>query len=571
MTILHPQDPAGLTAAANTAATLPNAPIAEICEICAARFRVEAHYDDPWKTPVTLAPLRVEYTDGPVISDGGRTRALTTFGLQDGQPIQGVRPELGAYDDRAPRPGPLLARLVPEGAGDPAALERQIIADLAAFARSMETAMQPWITEWESSGWWGLADRFWNSVSAGASAWWEGEGDFWASVGDWFENLPAMLGEAWNTLSSSAQALWDNRDKILGLLKDLAEGSVAAFEAGLEVIATVINNIPGLEEIGGLLKALVEESAEWASAMIEMATQTRVLRVLGATMLGTFIMIPPNFWTDMIGLGLGYLIPELLIAMVLAVIAFFTAGTGGAVLAARIATYIAKITTALSKGGRAGRALMSVFTMLTSISTKMIDLIKALKGRIAEVAEGVTNRVTRITRRVRRHDVPCFDLPRGAKPAEFDRQLEQQMATINQMTVDDMAYAHWVLEQARTEHARQVAAGLRPPGSSFTDLLRDGTAQSDAREEFRQSLLDQGLGQAEIRDRMNAVNATHFLDIVAGGNPSLVGIGGAVENQGIGGQWPRGGRALGLGSEAGTLHREGFGSSRMNVRLERCR
>ena len=139
------------------------------------------------------------------------------------------------------------------------------------------------------------------------------------------------------------------------------------------------------------------------------------------------------------------------------------------------------------------------------------------------------------------------------------------------MTVDEMAYSHGVLAQARAEHARQVAAGLRSANGSFTDLLRDGAAQSDARALFEQSLCAQGLGRAEMRERMAAVNETHYLDIIAGGNPSSVGIGGAAENQGIERQWPQDRRAAGLGAEADALHRGGFGSSKMNVSLQRCR
>ncbi len=190
--------------------------------------------------------------------------------------------------------------------------------------------MQPWIIQWEADGWLGLFGSLWGSIKSGASAWWEGEGEFWNSVGEWLSNLPDMLGDAWDSLSESAKALWENRDQILALLQSLAEGSVAAFEAGLEAIARALQSIPGLEEIAQLLSDIVEESAEWAGAMIEMATQTRVLAVLGGTMLGTMMMIPPNFWSDMVGLGVGYLIPELFIAIVLAIIAFFTAGAGGA-------------------------------------------------------------------------------------------------------------------------------------------------------------------------------------------------------------------------------------------------
>lgn len=117
-------------------------------------------------------------------------------------------PEVGAYDDRAPEPEAITARLVPEDVGDPAALEEQIISDLATLAQNMETAMQPWISDWESDGWLGLFGSLWSHLKSGAAAWWEGEGDFWASVGEWLFNLPDMLGDAWESLSESAKTLW---------------------------------------------------------------------------------------------------------------------------------------------------------------------------------------------------------------------------------------------------------------------------------------------------------------------------------------------------------------------------
>lgn len=421
----NPQNPQSFAAAAKVKATQPNTPVAEICEPCAARFRVEAHYDDPWKTPITLAPLRVQYVEGGVISEGARTFGLPSFGLQDGQQIDGVRSELGMHQDRAPEQGAIIAEIVPEGGPDPKVLEEQIIADLGVFADSMETAMGPYIREWEDDGWLGLFDSLWSGLTSGASAWWEGEGDFWNSVGEWLSNLPEMLGDAWESLTDSAKALWENRDQILGLLQNLAQGAVSAFEDGLEAVARLIASIPGYEEIAELLTDLVEQSAEWGGAMIEMATETRVIAVLGATMLGTFMMIPPNFWTDMVGKGIGYLIPELIIAIVLAIIAFFTAGTGGAALGARIATYTTKITAALSKGGRAGRALMRVFAFLKSIAGKMIDLIKALKGKIEEVKEGVTNAITRITRKSRKPRGRRTRIPEDADDATR-RSLERE-------------------------------------------------------------------------------------------------------------------------------------------------
>lgn len=557
----QPQNPDNFSTATKVAATQPNTPVAETCEPCAARFRVEAHYDDPWKTPITLAPLQVQYTDGALISEGGRTRALATFGLQDGEPIQGVLPEVGAYDDRAPEPGAITARLVPEDVGDPAALEEQIISDLATLAQTMETAMQPWISDWKSDGWLGLFSSLWSNLKSGAAAWWEGEGDFWASVGKWLSNLPDMLGDAWESLSESAKALWENRDQILALLQDLAQGSVAAFETGLEALSNAIQNIPGLEEISLLLKDLVEESAEWAGAMIEMATQTRVLAVLGATMLGSMMMIPPNFWTDMISFGVGYLIPELFIAAVLAIIAFFTAGTGGAALAARIATYTGKVTTALSKAGRAGQALLRVFTFLKSISGKMIDLIKALKGKIDEVAEGVTNGITRITRRSGKRvrdptDMPCFNRPPNSTRQEFVDQLTEQEAAINNSDLSELMRRRALVK------------------ANGTGKFRDAAAQRNARSQWIRNKIDElidqhGLIEAERLAELEAstLDATHVLDIVAGGDPSNIsGLQNRSVNRSLGSQWR--GKVDDLDRALADQARQG--AVKANIRLRPC-
>ncbi len=493
--------------------------MAEICEPCAARFRVEAHYDDPWKTPITLAPLQVQYKDGSLISEGGRTRALATFALQDGEPIHSTLPEVGAYDDHAPEPG-------------------------------AKPAMQPWISDWESDGWLGLFSSLWSNLKSGAAAWWEGEGDFWASVGEWLSNLPDMLGDAWESLSESAKALWENRDQILALLQNLAEGSVAAFETGLEALSNALQNIPGLEEI-----------AEWAGAMIEMATQTRVLAVLGATILSSMMMIPPNFWTDMISFGVGYLIPELFIAAVLAIIALFTAGTGGAALAARIATYTGKVTAALSKAGRAGQAMLRVFTFLKSISGKMIDLIKALKGKIDEVAEGVTNGITRITRRSGKRvrdptDMPCFNRPPNSTRQEFMDQLTEQEAAINNSDLSELMRRRALVK------------------ANGTGKLRDAAAQRNARSQWIRNKIDElidqhGLIEAERLAELEAstLDATHVLDIVAGGDPSSIsGLQNRSVNRSLGSQWR--GKVDDLDRALADQARQG--AVKANIRLRPC-
>ena len=565
-----PHQASGLTAASAQAGAQQNAPVGQACIPCMSNFRVEANYDDLWRTPITQAPLRVEYFDGEVIDAGGETRGTLSFGQEDGRVTDDIRPDLGSLEGTAPHFGRVVARIEPQAGPDPDALEAAIVGDLETFAGEMETAMGPWTLEWEKSGWLGFFGSLWTGLQNGVSAWWEGEGEFWSAVGDWLSNLPEMLGDAWDSVSDSAKALWDNRDQIFELLKNLGEGAVSAFESGIEALSAALKNIPGLEEIAGLLEDLVDRSAEWAAAMIELATRTSVLRVLGATVLGVFMMIPPNFYSEMVATGVGYLLPEAIIAILFAILAFFTGGGTAPALYARLAAFVLRVTNSLKSAGKAGAALLKVFNLLKSITNKIIDLIRALKAKISEVAESATDQITRITRKVTRHDVPCFDLPNGADPVEFDRQLAEQMATINAMTADDMAYAHQILDQARAEKARLEALG-QWSGGSFTDILRDNATQQRARASHRQLLQSQGFTPAQIREQMNNLNATHYLDIIAGGDPSSVGIGGASENQGIGRQWPRDDRSEGIGNAARDMRNNGMSNRNMDVNLRRCR
>jgi len=409
-------------------------------------------------------------------------------------------------------------------------------------------------------------------VRDGLGGWLEGEGEFWSAIGEWFANLPEMASDAWNSTTVEAHRLWDNRQALLDLLASLARGDVNVFERALEALRPVFQfAIEGVGDMGALMNEVLDRSAEWAQGMHELVLRTDVLVVFGATALGVLAAIPPNFWAGVVGNGLGFLIPEAIIAILLFLLAAFTGGTGAGPLAARLAAFATGIKRRLAFLGDAAAYFVRLLDGLSDIIEKIKDLIRRLMSSRRQRATGQTDREIPMVRPVRRHDVPCFDLPPGADPAEFDRQLREQMDAINQMTADDMGYAHHVLDQARAEHARQVAAGLRRPGSSFTDLLRDGGAQTRARRDYQRDLVMEGLDDYEIDQIMDDVDATHFLDIIAGGNPSAVGIGGSAENRGIGRQWIRDDRAEGLGQTARGMRQEGLADRRMNVNLERCR
>ncbi|MBY6047001.1 polymorphic toxin type 15 domain-containing protein [Vannielia litorea] len=173
-------------------------------------------------------------------------------------------------------------------------------------------------------------------------------------------------------------------------------------------------------------------------------------------------------------------------------------------------------------------------------------------------------------------DVPCFDVPDtwdADQIAEFDRQLAEQQTGINSMTADEMGYAHAVLDQARTVWRENGQNG------SATDLLRDRRAQEAAREAYRNQLRQQGLSPARIREIMSGLNATHVVDIIAGGDPRVLTMGGGPQNQRIGSLWniaPGGSnsgttRAGTLAQAASDMRAAGMGDRNMNVGLSRCR
>ncbi|MEM1233892.1 MAG: hypothetical protein AAGH70_07175 [Pseudomonadota bacterium] len=231
------------------AATQSNAPVDDFCAVCQAKGRVEAHYDDPWGTPVTLARVEVEEVGGGVLDSGGRTKSLATFGREDGQAtVVPFRPDTGSHDYTADNIVPVRASLLPEGgsAAQVASLEQQIIEEIESFTASMQTALEPWITEWENSGWLGVVGSLFEGIGKGLAAWWEGEGEFWSSVGTWFSSLPDLIEGSWEKATDAAKALWRNRHQIWSLLEGLAQGSVERIERWLEALRDAFASIPSL-------------------------------------------------------------------------------------------------------------------------------------------------------------------------------------------------------------------------------------------------------------------------------------------------------------------------------------
>lgn len=439
---------------------------------CACRGPVNARgvYNDRWRTPLTNANLRISDMNGIALNGGLHTYSLASFGTEDGNDIEAIREYLGSVGYSDVQRGPVTIETIPEPSAEEQALtlERQIITALRDFASSMETSIQPWIDEWERSGWWGLLGDFFEAVRNGIVAWWEGEGEFWSAVGDWISNLPEMLEDIAKSTFEMAAALWESRGQIVELLRNLANGAVDAFEAGMEMLANLLgsalSHIAQFADIGPLLIDLVSNSAEWAAAMIEMATRTEVLRVLGATTVGILMMIPPNFWAEVVGTGAGYLIPEAIIAILFLVIAGFTGGSAGAALALRLTAFADKVVSKMwTLTGGAGRAILAMFGFLKDMVEKLAELVRLLLQSRRERAVGSTDDEIRMVRNIN-HNVR-IERRTGPRPEEIDSDRVRELG-INH-------------EQGNVPDLREGVGGARYESATGRTLSRSTTEGVD--------------------------------------------------------------------------------------------
>lgn len=383
---------------------------------CLAWIGVAAVYDDPWATPVTGCQVRIK-VEGELVADGPRTKGLSAYGKEDGQPHGDVRAELGVYRQSGVRPGSALIALVPDGNDDPKDVEKQILSKLETFETSMRELLHPWLMEWSKDGWLSIPEANRRGLIRGLGAWWEGEVDFWTSVGDgikrgaskvadWYEGLPwyeklgwaasptFMVGvEVVKQLTETAQTLWDRREQVMNLIKAFHKGTAAAIENALEALV----DLPG--DLGGVIKKLVQDSAEWVQNMIEVARETDVFKRAAKTIMTVVMMMTPNFWAEGVGMVGGYLLPEVLITIVLIIIAALCTAAGAGPLAARVTGVMSKMRVVIEASGSTGRVLTTLLKKVDEVADLIGKLSKALRRRIDEVVEGVTERRNQIVRR----------------------------------------------------------------------------------------------------------------------------------------------------------------------------
>lgn len=159
-------------------------------------------------------------------------------------------------------------------------------------------------------------------------------------------------------------------------------------------------------------------------------------------------------------------------------------------------------------------------------------------------------------------ELPCFNTPENGDPDEMRRQLQEQQDAINKMSPDEVLknLDRFDLEGRPDDSAARRKAREFAQTQLEQELIEEHIAAGDTPE------VAQAKAAAEAAEEMAAMDATHTLDWVAGGDGTISGMGSSKENRSIGSQWKGRRDALRKAAEAAKQ----TGNSKMNVKLVPC-
>lgn len=153
-------------------------------------------------------------------------------------------------------------------------------------------------------------------------------------------------------------------------------------------------------------------------------------------------------------------------------------------------------------------------------------------------------------------EIDCFEVPEGADREEFERQLQEQQDEINNTDIETLQRrrADFINGDARRDRGAQREARRDWISDRTTELRNEGATRAEA--------------SAQARTEAAAMDATHILDMVAGGDPSRIsGLGNSQINRSIGAQW-RGRRANQLDAQLEEQRQQG--RTKPQIELEVC-
>ncbi|WP_298362583.1 hypothetical protein [uncultured Litoreibacter sp.] len=402
------------------------------CQTCARPMAVKFFYDDPLNTPITDLEVKLADMSGGVLVDAINTEAPVSRGLQDATSgVGALRPDLGGvthgevpYSAGALTVTTNPSQNIPTAAEEAWQIEQDIVASLEQFESSMKVKFQPYVDEWQRDGALGAIGDYYEGVGKGVVSWWDGEKDFWGTAWGALKGSAAAIGGYIAEANAEGLPLWVpnstginvglklGRDflglfdgvEILDFLESLGKLMRAFLAGDIDGIVRELENLTGLEdlpgaigEFGTMIKEALADGVDWMRDMIEVLRRTPVLNLMVNTAMRCILLMTPNFWAQVLGEGVGFIIPELLIWLVTTIIAGLSVGAGATVLAVRCAGIASKIRKAI-KGSRHVSNILAFLDELKPIFDKIGDLAKKLRQSIEETKTGIIDSSQRVVR-----------------------------------------------------------------------------------------------------------------------------------------------------------------------------
>ncbi|WP_299192788.1 hypothetical protein [uncultured Litoreibacter sp.] len=433
----NPQTPSpgAIAAQAQAGAPASQGEMGRICLPCSGQVMVEACYLDAWNTPLTDACVKVEDSTGIVVDGAIRTEPLAAHGQKDGDAPTAPLVTMGTTPLIEVAHGITDVSLIPQGAGEADSGMAELGTALTAFRDGALTKLRPYVAEWEQKGLLSIPEARLRGVGKGLSSWYEGEASFWGGVSEkaisayqsaqnwhdayvarqspleqgllkWGGPLGAMVVYGTSLGESAVESVseWiggigdlsDYIDIIMAAIRNLASGTVDLMEAALDTL----RDLPG--DLGKLFAQLIDNGQDWIEAMVLIASETNAFEYVFHIVMAVAMNMVPNFWSEMVGVVTGFILPEVLIEIILAVIAALTVGGGSVLVAGRLATFVIKLRGLAVKAKSLG-VLADILEAFGKAITALAKIGKGLHDEIEAMTRAGADGVARIRLRLRQY------------------------------------------------------------------------------------------------------------------------------------------------------------------------
>ena len=166
--------------------------------------------------------------------------------------------------------------------------------------------------------------------------------------------------------------------------------------------------------------------------------------------------------------------------------------------------------------------------------------------------------------RAKQEELPCFKKPPKATQKDFEDQLQEQQDAINNTDIETLIKRRNLVKQKTTKALRNPKA--QESARQAENMKKAKELRESARKSGKRLSLKYALEEAK---KINAKkDATHVLDIIAGGDPNdISGLADRSANRSIGSQWKN--KVGALDDVLDKQKQAGF--TKPNVKLRPCK